>query len=132
MVDVVLSVPLNLAYESCDRLNTSPSADLFMGLFESLPDGPLKRSQINKLETMRVVQGVFPVYSDLDPDTAYGIAILLNGTLRAWAHSDEKDEWVELDEKEIDNPEGGLPFDEQETLEEFQSKIAKEVGAISV
>lgn len=102
-----------------------------MGLFESLPYGPLKRSQINKLESMTAVQGLYPIYSDLDPDTAYGIAILLNGTLRAWAHSEESDEWVELDTKELENAEGGLPWDEQETLDEYQSLIAEEAGAVS-
>ncbi|MFA9428536.1 hypothetical protein [Natronorubrum sp. A-ect3] len=100
-----------------------------MGLFESLPDKQLKRSQIDKLEKMDSVQGVFPVYDDMDSDTAHGLVILLNGNLRAWAYDGE---WVELHQKEIENPVGGLPFDEQDTLEEFQNEIADRIGSTLV
>ena len=103
-----------------------------MGLFESLPDGPMERSQIEKLEKMDAVQGIYPVYSDLNPDTAYGIAILLNGTLRAWAHSEERDEWVEVATKEIEDPVGGIHVDDYEIVEDFQDQIAEEIGVSSV
>lgn len=100
-----------------------------MGLFDTLPDRPMQRSQIDRLEKTKAVHGIFPVYDDMNPNTAHGLVILLNNTLRAWAYDGE---WVELDTKEIENPEGGLPWDEQETLQEFQNLIAEEINSTLV
>ena len=97
-----------------------------MGLFDSLPDRPLKRSEIDQLEGTRAVSGVFPIYDELNPNTAHGLAIVLNGTLYAWAYAGE---WVELDETEVDASGPGVPFDSWDTVKEFQAKIADAVGA---
>lgn len=103
-----------------------------MSLFDTLPDRPLKRSEVDQLEAAGSVQGVFPVYGQIEPNTAHGIVILMNGTLRAWAYDDE---WIEIDEREIDDPAGGvggIPFSETDTLEELQDAIAERIGAVGV
>lgn len=101
-----------------------------MGLFESLPDGPLKRPQVEKLERMQAVQGTYAVYNQQDKNTAYGVVILLNGTLRAWGYKDPEG-WVEIDTKELDMDDPS-EFDDFETVEAFRDEIADEIDAILV
>lgn len=103
-----------------------------MGLFDSLPDRPIKRDEIEQLQNSDVVQGVYPVYGELKPNTAFGLVILMNGKIRAWAYEDE---WVEINEKEIDDPHegrGGLPISEQDTLQQFQDEITERIAPTDV
>lgn len=102
-----------------------------MGLFESLPDAPLKRSQIESLERMDAVDGTHTIYSNSKPDTAYGIVILLNGTLRAWAYLREREEWVELEQAAVDAEDVTDPED-SELVAAFHDEIIAAIGATPV
>lgn len=99
-----------------------------MGLFDSLPGRPLQRSQIERLERTDAVNATHAIYSNQQQDTAYGLVILLNGTLRAWAYSDTNECWRELETKELEEPDG--EFDDHESVEAFRDRILDELNAV--
>ncbi|OVE83471.1 hypothetical protein [Natronolimnobius baerhuensis] len=102
-----------------------------MGLFDSLPAEPLSRAQIGRLEQMDAVGGTHAIYSQSEPDAAYGLVILLNGSLRAWAYFDEQKEWDEINATPLETSEDG-EFDDHDLVEVFHDEILAELGATKV
>ncbi|NGM68671.1 hypothetical protein G6M89_06550 [Natronolimnobius sp. AArcel1] len=101
-----------------------------MGLFDSLPAEPLSRAQISRLEQMDAVGGTHSIYSQTEPDSAYGLVILLNETLRAWAFLDGE-EWVEIRTADLETRDD-TEFDDYDLVEELHDEILSELGATKV
>ncbi|WP_430638982.1 hypothetical protein [Haloferax volcanii] len=99
-----------------------------MGILNSLPPRPLRRSEVDSLDSSDAILGNFPVYGEVKPDTCYALVLVTGSTAKSIAYTG--DGWEVLDEREVStNPEvKGIPFDQQQIVSEMQEEAAEHVS----
>lgn len=93
---------------------------------KSLPDRPLRRTEIDDLGETETIDGIYPIYGERSEnrDTAIGAVILINATAHALAYT-HQDGWTRVDKRDTSGSHGGIHIEETNKIEELWDAITE-------
>ena len=92
---------------------------------KSLPSRPVRRDEVDQLDSFGAIDCVFPVYGETPSrrDEAYGLVLGSDGVLYAVVFEGEK--WVDAGSESLDGgTEHGVSVDEQDAIKRAQQMCA--------
>lgn len=98
------------------------------GLLRSLPNRPLRRSEVESLSHSNNIAGTYPVYDDLNPNAAHGVIIAIKRHCHVLIY--DSDGWQKIGTIELESEAtDGIPFQEADAISDGQKMITEHIGA---
>lgn len=98
-----------------------------MTVVNALPNRPLRRAEVNALETHEKIKMISPIYGQRPEfrDTARGLVVKLGTNVIAIGYRDG--EWTRIETREVTAGEG-VPFEQVDILEDLQETVMAHIN----